>query len=236
MKYVSIDRLCDFEFHDSEWSFVSYEGGNLTVKIEMLNIHKDAEQNDCGKDMEIQEAIVTFIGIKNFTYELPRTWKKDENGNSYTDDPLVIFEGDEAVGKFINERQVTVMYFDKTDEGYDLGGIGDGWVSVKFAFDSVTVEWDEYDGTAWYYGHYYHKRKLVLGTPEGDVTVEAFVSENTEPFCSNGVRIDPPAFGIGFDYEKKHYFSGYFRTLDEALSGLQKTLPEGVTVKFLPEN
>jgi hypothetical protein len=113
----------------------------------------------------------------------------------------------------------------------------DGWTKefmgvsfAKFAFDSVTVEWDEYDGTAWYYGHSHYKRKLVLGTPEGDVTVEAFVSENTEPFCANGVRIDPPAFGVGFDYEKKHYFSGYFRTLDEALSGLQKTLPEGVAV------
>lgn len=230
MKYVSIDRLCDFEFHDSEWSFVSWSEGKLTVKIEMLNIHKDAEQNCTGKDMEIKEAIVTFIGVKDFIYELPRTWKNDENGNSYSDDPLVVYEGDEGVEKFANELPAMVMFLDKTDGGYEFGGIGNGWISAKFAFDSVTVEWDEYDGTAWYYGHYYHKRKLVLGTPEGDVTVEAFVSENTEPFCSNGVRIDPPAFGIGFDYEKKHYFSGYFRTLDEALSGLQKTLPEGVAV------
>ena len=233
MKYISKDRLGDFEFHDSEWSFLSYEGGNLTFKIEMLNIHKDAEQNDTGKEMEIKEAILTFIGIKNFTYELPRTWRIDENGNSVTDDPLVIFEGDEAVEKFINERQVTVMYFDKTDEGYDLGGIGDGWVSVKFAFDSVTVEWDEYDGTAWYYGHSYYKKKLVLGTPEGDATVEAFLSEHTEPFSNNGVSVEPPAFGIGFDFKAQHYFSGYGKTLEEALAGLKDQLPEGVFVKNL---
>ena len=53
MKYISIDRLCDFEFHDSEWSFISWENGNLLVRIIMLNIHKDTEQNDTGKDMEI---------------------------------------------------------------------------------------------------------------------------------------------------------------------------------------
>lgn len=42
MKYISTDRLCDFEFHDSEWSVVSWENGNLTVKLRALNIHKDA--------------------------------------------------------------------------------------------------------------------------------------------------------------------------------------------------
>ena len=44
MKYISTDRLCDFEFHGSEWSFVLWSDGKLTVKVEMLNIHKDAEQ------------------------------------------------------------------------------------------------------------------------------------------------------------------------------------------------
>lgn len=154
MKYISTDRLCDFEFHDSEWSFVSWSDGKLTVKIEMLNIHKDAEQNDFGKDMELGEATLTFFGIKNITYELPRTWQKDENGNSYTDEPRVIYEGDEAMAKFIeelkNDHGVTVMYFDEKDEGYELGGIGSEWLSPHFAFDSVRIEWDEYDGKAWY--------------------------------------------------------------------------------------
>ena len=231
MKYISKDRLGDFEFHDSEWELESWADGNLTLRVTELNIHKDAEQNDCGKDMEIKEAILTFIGIKNFTYELPRTWKNDENGNSYSDDPLVVYEGDEAVERFTIEMPATVMFLDKTDCGYEFGGIGNGWLSAKFTFDGVTVEWDEYEGTAWYYGHSYYKRKLVLGTPQGDATVEAFVSENNEPFMNNGVRIEPPAFGIGFDFVKQHYFSGYVKTLKEALDGLQSVLPDGVKVK-----
>jgi len=232
MKYISTDRLSDFEFHDSEWCFVSWEDGNLTVRIRMLNIHKDAQQNDCGKDMEIKEAIMTFIGIKNFTYMLPRTWKKDENGNSYTDDPLVVYEGDEGVRKFINELEsshhAAVMYFKEIDGGYEFGGIGNEWISAEFAFDGVRVEWDEYCGKAWYWGHKYRRQKLVLETPKGELTVDATVSEKTEPVCANGIEIAPPGFGIVFNYENKAVFSGHFKTLEEAFEGLKNALPEGV--------
>ncbi len=154
MKYISTDRLCDFEFHDSEWSFVAWEDGNLTARIVMLNIHKDAAQNDMGKDMEIKEALATFIGLKAPAYELPRTWQKDENGKSYTNEPRVVFEGSKAVEKFIkdlrSDRRATCMYFDQKDEVYEFGGIGEEWISFRFGFDSVRIEWDEYDGKAWY--------------------------------------------------------------------------------------
>ena len=154
MKYVSIDQLHDFEFHDSVWSFVSWENDNLTVKIRMLNIHKDAEQNGSAEDMEIKEATVTFTGIKHAMYTLPRTWYKDEKGNSVTNDPLVIYENGEAVERFIaalkQEDRAECMFFDKKDEKYEFGGIGREWISFEFGFAGVTVEWDEFDGKAWY--------------------------------------------------------------------------------------
>ena len=236
MNYVSIDRLCDFEFHDSEWSFVSWERGNLTVRIVMLNVHKDTKHNDTGKDMEIKEAFATFIGVKAPTYELPRTWHKDENGNSYTNEPRVIYEGGAAVRRFIEDiknDRVACMFFDRNDEGYEFGGVGEDWISFRFGFDSVRIEWDEYDGKAWYSGRSYQKRNIILVTPEGDVTLPAFVREITEPLFSNGVEIAPPSFSIGLDYEKKNYFGGYFLTLDEALAGLRAVLPEGVIIKYL---
>ena len=236
MKYLSTDRLSDFEFHDSEWSYVSWERGNLTVRIVMLNIHKDTEQNDTGRDMEIKEAFATFIGVKNPLYELPRTWQKDENGNSYTNEPRVIYEGGAAVRRFIEDLKsdrVACMFFDRTDEGYEFGGIGDDWISFKLGFDSVRIEWDEYDGKAWYSGRTYQKRNVVLSTPDGDVTLPAFVRECTEPIFSNGVEIAPPCIGIGLDYKEKHYFGGHFLILDEALAGLQAALPEGVIIKNL---
>ncbi len=52
MKYISTDRLTDFEFHDSVWAFDSWENGALRVKVTGLNIHKNTEQNDLGADMQ----------------------------------------------------------------------------------------------------------------------------------------------------------------------------------------
>ena len=237
MKYISTDRLCDFEFHESEWRFVSWENGNLTVSIDKLNIRKDAEQNDTGKDMEIKEAFATFIVIKQPTYELPRIWYKDENGNSYTDEPRVVLEGREALDKFIvdlkSECRARCSFFDHNGEVYKFSGMGYDWISFAFGFESVRIEWDDYKRVAWYEGHSYHKRNLVLGTPDGDVTVQAFITESTVPLCDNGVQIAPPGIGVGLNYEKKNYYCGVYPTLEEALVGLQAALPEGVTVKNL---
>ena len=234
--HVSLDSLADFEFHDSEWSFVSWENGDLTVKIRALNIHKDADQNRMGKDMELGEAVATFFGIKNITYELPRTWKKDENGNSYTDEPRVIYEGDEAMARFIeelkNDHGVTVMYFDKKDEGYELGGIGSEWLSPKFDFDSVRIEWDAYDGKAWYEGHKSQKKDLLLSTPSGDVTVEASFREHNVPVYNNGVLIDPDSMTVTVTYDGKAYWSTpSCHTWEAAFASLQRSLPEGVKIK-----
>ncbi len=234
--HVSLDSLADFEFHDSEWSFVSWENGDLAVKIRALNIHKDAAQNGTGKDMELGEAVATFFGIKNITYELPRTWKKDENGNSYTDEPRVIYEGDEAMARFIeelkNEHGVTVMYFDKKDEGYELGAIGNEWLSPKFDFDSVRIEWDVYDGKAWYEGHKSQKKDLLLSTPSGDVTVEASFREHNVPVYNNGVRIDPDSMTVTVTYDGKAYWSTpSCHTWEAAFASLQRSLPEGVKIK-----
>ena len=61
MKFISINRLCDFEFHDAEFTLLSVDK-DLSVKAEFLNIHKDAEQNPHKTDMEIEAAEIIFPG------------------------------------------------------------------------------------------------------------------------------------------------------------------------------
>lgn len=236
IKHVSVDSIGDFEFHDSEWSFVSWENGNLTVKVRALNIHKDADQNRTGKDMELGEAILTFFGINKFTYELPRTWQKDENGNSYTDEPRVVYEGDEAMTRFIGELKnksgVTVMYFNEKDDVYELGGIGNEWLSPCFTFDSVCIEWDAYEQNAWYEGHKVQKTELTLATPVGDVIVQARLSEHNVPVYYNGMRVEPDSMSVTVEYESKKYWSTPpCHTWEAAFASLQKSLPEGIKIK-----
>ena len=64
MKYTSVDRLSDFEFHDSEWELVEWRKianiDTVTFKARLLNVYKDAAPNNLGVDMEIEEATICF--------------------------------------------------------------------------------------------------------------------------------------------------------------------------------
>lgn len=77
LKYIFIDRLSDFEFHDVEITLDSFINNRLTVKANFLNIHKSAEQNPFQTDMEIESARITFEGFQIISYEPGRAWKKD---------------------------------------------------------------------------------------------------------------------------------------------------------------
>ena len=236
--HVSTDSLGDFEFHDSTWKFDSLENGNLTVKISGLNIHKKTLQNASKSDMEIKEATVTFTGVRNLLYTLPRTWRKDENGNSVTDDPLVVYKDDEAMGKFIAELRsgIMVQFFEEKNGLYEFGGSGNEYVSFDFAFDSVRIEWESYDQKAWYEGHKRYDKQLTLSTPGGDVTVKAMLREHDVPVfygkVGEGKLVDPPSMSITLTYDGKNYWSDAIcHTWEEAFAALQRGLPEGVKVK-----
>ena len=60
LKYISNNRLFDFEFHDAVLTLESYIENRLIVHADFLNIHKDAEQNPFGTDMEITSARLSF--------------------------------------------------------------------------------------------------------------------------------------------------------------------------------
>ena len=111
MHYFSTNRLQDFEFHDAELSLISWEYNRLVVSAKYLNVHKDAAPNNADADMEISEARITFSGFQIKEFEPSSTWKTDENGNSYTDDPLIIHTGAIARSMFENElkNSITVM-------------------------------------------------------------------------------------------------------------------------------
>ena len=54
MRYTSIDRLQDFEFHDSEFrliQWIDWPLEKLVFSATSLNVHRDAEPNHSGVDM-----------------------------------------------------------------------------------------------------------------------------------------------------------------------------------------
>lgn len=148
MKYISVDRLFEFEFHDAEMVLDAFDNHQLTVIVCYLNIHKDAEQNPFETDMEIESARITFEGFDIISYEPGRTWQKDEEGRLYSDEPQVILSGDDAHYRFLEQlkTRITIYYFG-INEGktYFMDAMGkDPFFTVCVAFDRAIVEWDNY--------------------------------------------------------------------------------------------
>ncbi len=154
MKYQSTNILQDFEFHDAYFKFESFENDTLIICVQYLNIHKNAEQNPHDIDMEITTAQISFNNFQVKSFEPGREWKQDANGKLYTDEPQVIFKGQTAEKKLLNELRIgsTIFEFGTLENGnYYFDGAGDEpWFQAQFLFDSVTIEWDEYRKTAWY--------------------------------------------------------------------------------------
>ena len=155
MRYLSIDRLTDFEFHDAFLSFISFSDSTLTASAEHLNIHKDAEQNPYPTDMEIAQARLTFYDFCINSFNLESTWKQDTEGKWFISEELCVFTGTQAQQKFLTELKsgITAYSFKTADDVshcIDAASSNEPWFEIYFTFSSIAIEWDEYRKIAWY--------------------------------------------------------------------------------------
>lgn len=235
MKYCVKNDLSIFEFHDSVFSLVSFDGKDLVVSASMVNIHKDTPQNPFDSDMEIATALITFENVYSVAYEPGRVWKTGEDGKPYPVGPQVIFRGQDAIGRIIEELkdEFMVYHFKKEDRGYSIGGCGiESYCEMKFDFDSVVICWDEYKKKAWYELHRQYRYDAVLGTSYGDETVKLLVICHEEPVYYRGSIEPPPTVNVGCTFEGKEYWGyGSDHLWIDAFADLQKHLPEGIYLK-----
>ena len=236
MKYMITDRLQDFEFGDSEFTLVSWDNDHLTVSVEFLNIHKDAVPGNSDSDMEIEKALITFYGFQLHEFEPGRTWKRNETGRDYTDDPLIVYTDGKACAMLENELSgsITVWHLEEDSGGYELDASGiDPFFSVRFSFSSVEVTWDAYRKKAWYELHRQYKKQLTLATPGGDIKTEALIICHDEDVYTNGdEKIEGPSVSVGVKYNGQTVWGdGKDYLWEDAFAGLQKKLPDGVEIK-----
>lgn len=236
MKYCVENQLDLFEFHDSVFSFVSFNGEELIISVKYLNIHKDIEQNPSAYDMEIECAKITFRGFRSPSYEPGRKWMIGTDGESYPVGPQIVYYGQEAESKILEElqNQIAVYNFDKKDDTrYYIDGCGlELFFTMEFCFGSVVVEWDEYRRKAWYELHRQYRSNLTLTTPKGDEQVEIIVGCHDEDVCLKGVLEKPPTVNVGLKYADKEWWGhGKDYLWVGAFADLQKQMPDGVSLK-----
>jgi hypothetical protein len=230
-----------FEFHDAVFSFTGFDGKDMVISAELLNIHKHTAENPSDYDMEIDSAQITFKNFHSATYEPGRTWKTGEDGKSYPVGPRVIFSGREALDRIVEElkNEITVYHFEKGEHGgWSVGGCGmEPYFTIEFDFDSVTVAWETCKKKAWYELHRRYDYDCVLHTPRGDETVQLAVICHEEAVYIKGVLRQPPTVNVGCKYDGKAYWGhGSDRSWHDAFADLQRQLPEGVALMDLPEN
>ena len=154
MKYRLIDRLADFEFHDSAWSLISYDSGKLVVEARFLNIHRAALADVITCDMEIQLAKITFCSCSVVAYEPGVTWKTDASGKSYPAEPMITYADLDAEKRLLHELDstTTIYSFEEDNCGnYRISGCGDEpYFEAVISFNRVTIEWDDFRRPAWY--------------------------------------------------------------------------------------
>ena len=154
MKYNSTNIFSDFEFHDAYFKLEKFDGKTLIISVQCANIHKNANQNPYDTDMEIEDAQITFYNLRVKSFEPGVSFKQDSTGNFYTDEPQVIYTGEIAEEKLLNEfRHGTAVFeFGTLENGnYYFDGAGEEpWFQVRFLFDTATIEWDAFRKPAWY--------------------------------------------------------------------------------------
>ena len=236
MSYCSINRLQDFVFHDSEWELEHLTENTLTASVRLLNIRKGTAQNQSDSDIEIELAHVTFEGFRVHTFDPGRTWKLDENGNSYTDEPLIIYEGSEARSRLVDAMQQGFTMFhlevgDHNTADIDACGALPFW-AAQFSFGSVIIEWDAYRKKAWYELYRQYRKTLHLSTPAGDRAFEIRINCHDDNIYFKKELIKAPSLTVGITYNGKELWGhGTDYLWMDAFADLQRQLPQDVIMK-----
>ncbi|HIZ15964.1 MAG TPA: hypothetical protein H9675_00135 [Firmicutes bacterium] len=155
MKYLSLNSIKDFEFHDAEMKLVSYNFKKIIINVKHLNIHKEAEQNNMPNDMEIDVAQITFNDFFVRSFEPCGELKESLDGSSYICIPPVEpYYGHKAETALLDELKhgITVYALDKLENGFCyISAYGaEPYFSAQFFFNFIKIEWDKYKKKAWY--------------------------------------------------------------------------------------
>lgn len=239
MKYCVENLLDLFEFHDAEFSFISYDGNELVISAEHLNIHKDAPENPHDCDMEIELAKITFKQLKVVSFEPWRAWKVDDEGNIYFDEPKVIYKDKEAEKHFLFglKKGISIFSLDfkkkRNGISINLSASGADGFNSKLNIKGVTVEWDGYCQKAWYELHKQYYADIALVTPEGEKAQRIQIICHYEDTYYQGELVKAPSVNVVMKFDGRELWGrGNDYLWTDAFADLQKKLPEGVTLKL----
>jgi hypothetical protein len=239
MRYRIENQLDIFEFHDAEFSLVGYDQNELVLSAKHLNIHRDVKENPHDCDMEIDAAQIVLTKFEVISCEPMRAYQKDDDGNWYTDEPQIIYTGEEARNYFLREikKGIAINCIDICKKGnrsqIEWSTCGPTYFFATFTFAGAVVEWDAYCKKAWYELHKQYRSNITLMTPDGETETKIrIICHEEDMYNLDGQLEEAPIVTAGIEYDGKEYWGrGKEYDWEDAFADLQKKLPEGVFLK-----
>lgn len=154
MKYLSLNRLSDFGYHDAVLCLKNHENHHLCVTAKYLNIHKNVQENPYHYDMEIASAEMTFENIEICCLKTMEVYCFHDDGSRYLEEPKIVYTGAKAEEELIAalKKGIRLDCIAVSKDGdinvLELTAL-DGFVA-EICFENVVIQWDEYCGKAWY--------------------------------------------------------------------------------------
>jgi hypothetical protein len=158
MKYVAIDELNNFSFHDAKIQKIDLHDGNMTWQLSLVNATIENSQNEFDKDMCIEQAEIIFehVCIVDIVFGAYKVFSnhvliesveaRSANPNEYNDilqktlDDYCYIYSMKELPNADNETHLVCFHID--------GGVGNYFLTLSFS--KSIVQWNEYCGMAWY--------------------------------------------------------------------------------------
>jgi hypothetical protein len=238
MKYTSYNHLHDFEFHDAVLILESYEDHQLTLTAEHLNLHKDAKQNPYDRDMEIQTARIIFQPWKLLSLETVPAYTTDKNGVRHIAEPKISYEGSTGEEIFLREAEKGIclheVSFRKKNGKIILEFLfmGTKVFTLRGSCAEAMVQWDAYQGSAWYELRKRRSSHIILNTPTGKQLCPLHITYqlSDEIFSDRENPLSTVSLSVNYN-GKDFYGNGKNYLWEDAFADLQLHLPEGVLIE-----
>lgn len=159
MKYTAINELDSFQFHDAEIKDIKLIDNKMLWTVSAINVMTTNSQNDNPKDMCVKDAIITFEETCINKLEFGAYTIHDSNNNLIESSEATVAKPEEYENILLESMNSYFFIFgldelvklddEKYSACFNVDG-GAGSYYLTFIFSKAIVEWDEYDGEAWY--------------------------------------------------------------------------------------
>jgi len=166
MKYIAINELNRFEFHDAELQKIDFNDGNMRWQLSSVSATKQNSQNSFNEDMCIKEAEIIYesFNIEKIVFGAYQVYDANQ----------VLIESVEAITANLDEYDDILInslkhycYIYSMEELLEIedrnlvcfnidGGAGNYY--LMFSFSKSIVQWNEYAGEAWYESEKWEKK------------------------------------------------------------------------------